>query len=105
MSWISLVLAWMYFPFKSSVSAFPEKTETLDRNQTWKLALKKIDELQKIVKFQEDRITSLERRSRESTIEFAELQNIPKNQCCRMTQLETRRVIELETLFKEEKDF
>lgn len=65
--------------------------------------MKKIEELQNIVRFQEDRITSLEKRPEESTEQVIELQRIIKNHCGRITQLETR-VIELETKLKEEKE-
>lgn len=103
MARISLVLACVYFALNSSVIAFPEITDKLDGNQDWKLAMKKIEELQNIVRFQEDRITSLEKRPGEKTEQVIELQRILKNQCGRITQLETR-VIELETKLKEEKE-
>lgn len=103
MAWNSLVFACMYFVLNSSVIAFPEMTETLHGNQDWNLAMEKIEELQKIVRFQEDRITSLETRPGEKTEQVIELQRILKNQCDRITQLETR-VIELETKLKEENE-
>nr|XP_011427276.2 heavy metal-binding protein HIP [Crassostrea gigas] len=103
MVWISLVLACVYFALNSPVIAFPEKTETLHGNQNWKLAMKKIEELQKIVRFQEDRINSLEKRREEPAEKVIELQRILKNHCGRITQLETR-VIELESTLKKEKE-
>lgn len=103
MLWISLILACVYFALNSSVIAFPEMTETLHGNQDWKLAMEKIEELHKIVRFQEDRITSLEKRPEELAEQVIELQRILKNQCDRITQLETR-VIELESKLKEEKE-
>lgn len=103
MLWISLVLACVYFALNSIVIAFPEMTETLHGNQDWNLAMEKIEELQKIVRFQEDRITSLETRPEELAEQVIELQRILKNHCGRTTQLETR-VIELETKLKEEND-
>lgn len=103
MVWISLVLACVYFALNSPVIAFPEKTETLHGNQNWKLAMKKIEELQKIVRFQEDRINSLEKRREEPAEKVIELQRILKNHCGRITQLETR-VIELESKLKKEKE-
>lgn len=103
MTRISLVLACVYFALNSPVIAFPEMTKISDGNQDWKLAMKKIEELQNIVRFQEDRINSLEKRPEESTEQVIELQHIIKNHCGRITQLETR-VIELETKLKEEKE-
>lgn len=103
MVWISLILACVYFALNSSVIAFPEMAGTLHGNQDRNLAMEKIEELQKIVRFQEDRITSLEKRPEELAEQVIELQRILKNQCGRITQLETR-VIELETKLKEEKE-
>lgn len=103
MLWIYLILACVYFALNSSVIAFPEMAETLHGNQDWNLAMEKIEELQKIVMFQEDRITSLETRPEELAEQVIELQRILKNHCGRITQLETR-VIELETKLKEEKE-
>lgn len=103
MLWISLILACVYFALNSSVIAFPEMTETLHGNQDWNLAMEKIEELQKIVRFQEDRITSLETRPEELAEQVIELQRILKNHCGRITQLETR-VIELESKLKEENE-
>lgn len=103
MAWIFLVLACLYFSLNPSFGAFAEMTETLDSNQDLKLAVTKIEELQKIVRFQEDRITSLEKRPKESTDQVTELQHTLNNQSDRITQLETR-VIELEAMLKEEKE-
>lgn len=103
MLWIYLILACVYFALNSSVIAFPEMAETLHGNQDWNLAMEKIEELQKFVMFQEDRITSLETRPEELAEQVIELQRILKNHCGRITQLETR-VIELETKLKEEKE-
>lgn len=103
MLWISLILACVYFALNSPVIAFPELTETLHGNQDWNLAMEKIEELQKIVRGQEDRISSLEKRPEELAEQVIELQRILKNHCGRITQLETR-VIELETKLKEEKE-
>lgn len=101
MAWISLVLACMYFALNSSVIAVLEMPKTSNGNQDWKLAMKKIEELQNIVRYQEDRITSLEKRPNESTEQVAELQHTLKKQSNRITQLETR-VVELEAMLKEE---
>lgn len=78
-------------------------SETLDSNQDLKLAITKIEELQKIVRIQEDRITSLEKRPKESTEQVTELKHTLNKQSDRITQLETR-VIELEAMLRVEKE-
>lgn len=54
MVWIFLVLVCVYFVLNFLVIVFLEKIEILYGNQNWKLVMKKIEELQKIVRFQED---------------------------------------------------
>lgn len=66
----------------------------------WELALQKIDELQKTVHAQDERISMLEKRPSESEIQtLTELQNILKKQGTRIVQLEAR-IKELETAVK-----
>uniref|UniRef100_A0A8W8JD15 C1q domain-containing protein n=1 Tax=Magallana gigas TaxID=29159 RepID=A0A8W8JD15_MAGGI len=73
------------------------------RNQDLKLAIQKIDELQKIVRAQDDRISTLEKRHKEeSKVQVVtDLQNLVKKQNNRIAQLETR-IKELETVKKAE---
>lgn len=55
--------------------------ETVGGNGDWALALHKIDELQKIVSTQDERISILEKRPTEESVQsLTELQNIVKNQ-------------------------
>lgn len=63
--------------------------------------MKKIEELQMIVKFQEVRISSLENSLKKPIDQVIELKSILKKQSVRITQLETR-ADELETMLKEE---
>lgn len=102
MASISLVLTCVYFSLNPSFGAFSEMSEILDSNQDLKLAITKIEELQKIVRIQEDRITSLEKRPKESAERVTELQHTLNKQSDRITQLETQ-VTELEAMLKEEK--
>lgn len=66
----------------------------------WELALQKIDELQKTVHAQDERISMLEKRPSESEIQtLTELQSTVKKQGTRIAQLEVR-IKELETVVK-----
>lgn len=57
----------------------------------WELALQKIDELQKTVHAQDERISMLEKRPSESEIQtLTELQSSVKKQGTRIAQLEAR---------------
>lgn len=103
MASILLVLTCVYFSLNPSFGAFSEMSETLDSNQDLKLAITKIEELQKIVRIQEDRIISLEKRPKESKEQVTELKHTLNKQSGRITQLETR-VIELEAMLREEKE-
>lgn len=86
----------MLFALYPSDVASTKITESLDNN--WKLAMKEIEELQMIVKFQEVRIFSLEKRCKIEPIDqVTELESILKKQSVRITQLEAR-VDELEII-------
>lgn len=66
----------------------------------WELALQKINELQKTVHVQDERISMLEKRPSESEIQtLTELQSTVKKQSTWIAQLEAR-VKELETALK-----
>lgn len=66
----------------------------------WELALQKINELQKTVHAQDERISMLEKRPSESEIQtLTELQSTVKKQSTRIAQLEAR-IKELETTLK-----
>lgn len=89
-----------YFPH----NGFAEMTEKMYENQALKLAIQKIDELQKIVRVQDDRISTLEKGhsvSKEHAV--TELQMLVKKQNNRIAQLETR-IKELENVIKAEEN-
>lgn len=95
------VLYFMSFALYPSGVSSTKITKSLDKNSDWKLAMKKIEELQMIVKFQEVRISSLENSLKKPIDQVIELKSILKKQSVRITQLETR-ADELETMLKEE---
>lgn len=76
--------------------------ENINGNPDWKLALRKIDDLQKMVRVQEERISMLENQSLESVTQtVADLHNTVKKQGTKIAQLEAR-IQELETVVKVE---
>lgn len=77
--------------------------ETIGGNADWTLALQKIDELQKIVSTQDERISILEKRPTDESevLSLTELQNIVKKQGDKIAQLEVR-IQALETVIKVE---
>lgn len=78
--------------------------ENIISKPDWKLALQKIDELQKIVRAQDDRILMLEQRPPEFQVQTViELQNTVKKQGDQIAQLEAR-VQELEGVLRAEDD-
>lgn len=81
---------------------FLASAENIDKGGKvdWELALQKIDELQKTVHAQDERISMLEKRPSESEIQtLTELQRTVKKQSTRIAQLEAR-IKELETALK-----
>lgn len=99
MACLFMFLYCMLFALYSSGAASTRNTEPLDNNSDWKLAMKKIEELQMIVKFQEARISSLENRCKEPVDKVTELERSLKKQSVLITQLEAK-VDEFETLLK-----
>lgn len=76
--------------------------ENINGNPDWKLALRKIDDLQKMVHVQDERISMLENQSLESVTQtVADLDNTVKKQGTKIAQLEAR-IQELETVVKVE---
>lgn len=76
--------------------------ENINGNPDWKLALRKIDDLQKMVRVQDERIYMLENQSLESVTQtVADLDNTVKKQGTKIAQLEAR-IQELETVVKVE---
>lgn len=89
----------MFFILNFHILVSAEKKDTDDSGH-WELALQKIDELQKIVREQEKRISMLEKRPSEFEIKtLTKLQNTAKKQSTRIVQLEAR-VQELENVAK-----
>lgn len=89
----------MFFILNFNIEVSAEK---IGSNADWKLALQKIDELQKTVSKQNERISILEKRHTESEVQtVAELQNTVKQQSDQIAQLESR-IKELETVAKAE---
>lgn len=87
-----------YFPLICSA----ELTENVYGNQDLKFAIQKINELQKIVRAQDDRISTLEKYHSESKEHaVTDLQNLVKKQNNRIARLE-KRIKELETVVKAE---
>lgn len=85
-----------YFPLICSA----EITENVYGNQNLKFAIQKINELQKIMRAQDDRISMLEKDHSESKEHaVTDLQNLVKKQNNRIAQLE-KRIKELETVKK-----
>lgn len=81
----------MFLFLNCFTQSFADTSEILNDNPEWKLALKKIEELQKIVKIQDDRISMLEMQSRESSnLALKELQITIKHQSDRIAKLEVR---------------
>lgn len=76
---LSMFLYCMLFALYSSGAASTRNTEPLDNNSDWKLAMKKIEELQMIVEFQEARISSLENRCKEPMDKVTELGAVLKS--------------------------
>lgn len=76
--------------------------ENINGNPDWKLALRKIDDLQKMVRVQDERISMLENQSLESVTQtVADFHNTVRKQGTKIAQLEAR-IQELETVVKVE---
>lgn len=74
--------------------------ENINGNPDWKLPLLKIDDLQKMVRVQDERISMLENQSLESVTQtVADLHNTVRKQGTKIAQLEAR-IQELETVVK-----
>lgn len=78
--------------------------ENINGKTDWKLALQKIDELQTIVRAQDERILMLEKRLTESQVQtVAELRNTVNKQSDQIAQL-VAKIQELETVEGAEDD-
>lgn len=91
MASLPLIVSCVFLFLNCFTQSFADTSEILNDNPEWKLALKKIEELQKIVKIQDDRISMLEVQSRESSnLALKELQITIKHQSDRIAKLEVR---------------
>lgn len=81
-----------------------DTSEIFNDKPEWKLALKKIEELQKTVKIQDNRIAMLEMQSRESSnLAMTDLQITIKHQSDRIAKLEAR-IQDFDTLLTTEEN-
>lgn len=81
--------------------SFADTSEILNNNPEWKLALKKIEELQKTAKIQDDRIAMLEMQSR--NLALINLQITIKLQSDRIAKLRAR-IQDFETILTTKED-
>lgn len=99
-----LFVSCMFLIFDCFTQSFADTCEILNDNPEWKLALKKIEELQKTVKIQDDRIAMLEMQSRESNnLALTDLQITMIHQSERIAKLEAR-IQDSETLLTTEEN-
>lgn len=99
-----LIVSYVFLILNCFTQSFAETSEILNDNPEWKLALKKIEELQKTVKIQNDRIAMLEMQSRESSnLALTDLQNTIKHQSDQITKLEAR-IQDFETILTTEEN-
>lgn len=88
--------------FSAEKHVFAQSNENWDDGPNWKIAVKKIEELEKLVKIQDERISILEKGSTLSKLRsIAELQETVQIQNNRIIKLETR-ISELEAMVKEQ---
>ena len=105
MATLFLVLAFGFLVFNSSSDkhVFAESEENWDESPDWKLAVRKIKELEKIVKIQNERISILEERPNLSEWKsIVELQETVQIQNDRIVKLETR-ISEMEVMVTDQK--
>ncbi|XP_052709809.1 uncharacterized protein LOC128184398 [Crassostrea angulata] len=98
------IVSYVFLILNCFTQSFAETSEILNDNPEWKLALKKIEELQKTVKIQNDRIAMLEMQSRESSnLALTDLQNTIKHQSDQITKFEAR-IQDFETILATEEN-
>ena len=105
MATLFLVLAFGFFILNSSPEkhASAQPNENLDDGPNWNLAVKKIKELENLVKIQDERISELEKRPTLSEFRSTvELQETVQRQNDRIVTLETR-ISELEVMVTDQK--
>ena len=100
MATLFIVFAFGFFilNFSAEKHVFAQSNENWDDSPNWKMAVKKIEELEKMVKIQDERISILEKRPTLSDLRsVGELQKTVQIQNNRIVKLETR-ISELEAM-------
>lgn len=91
MASLTFIASCLFMHLNCFTQSFADISESLNDNPEWKLALTKIEELQKIVKIQDERISMLEMQSRESSnLALTDLEITRKHQSDRIVKLEAR---------------
>lgn len=91
MASLTLIILCLFLFLICFTQSFADTSESLNYNSEWKLALQKIEELQEIVKIQDERISMLEMLSRESSnLALTDLKLTIKHQSDRIEKLEAR---------------
>ena len=104
MAMLCIVFAFGFFilNFSAEKHVFAQSNENWDDGPNWKIAVKKIEELEKLVKIQDERISILEKGPTLSELRsIAELQETVQIQNNRIIKLETR-ISELEAMVAEQ---
>ena len=95
---VSAIRFFFILNFSAEKHVFAQSNENWDDGPNWKMAVKKIEELEKLVKIQDERISILEKGSTLSELRsIAELQETIQIQNNRIVKLETR-ISELEAM-------
>lgn len=91
MASLPLSASYVFLILNCFTQSFADTFEILNVNPEWKLALTKIEELRKIVKIQDDKLSMLEMQSKESSnLALTDLQITIKQQSDRIASLEAR---------------
>lgn len=89
MASLPLSASYVFLILNCFTQSFADTFEILNVNPEWKLALTKIEELRKIVKIQDDKLSMLEMQSKESSnLALTDLQITIKQQSDRIANLE-----------------
>lgn len=95
-------IAFFILIFSADTHISAESNESLDIDSDWKSAIRKIAELEKLVRVQEERISALEKRSTEAELKCAsDLQRTVQTQNDRIRHLE-KQVYKLEVQDQDE---
>lgn len=104
MASLPLCASYVFLILNCFTQSFADTFEILNVNPEWKLALTKIEELRKIVKIQDDKLSMLEMQSKESSnLALTDLQITIKQQSDRIVSLEAR-IQDFETILTTEEN-